>query len=768
MISKITKIKNLGIFADYAPKHNLRDFKKYNLIYGWNGSGKTTFSKIFDSLHIGSHVEFPEMEYEIEDEMGVKYQHGVSFTQKIRVFNQDYIENNLKIREGKAKSITLVLGDVSKEVVEQIENDEIELKKKIDNLRKETEKFDQKEKTKNKTFTEIAKTIYIAITGGATRTYRKDNAEDDFILLNNKQILDNDTLDNLATTVKQNPKPVIDLLEEIKVKFTDQEEEISLKVAINKLLNTSRDLLSEKVDSIIINRIKENYDISDWVETGLKVHQDHNSKNCEFCSQPLPEDRIKDIARHFNEADKNLKKNLDDTVFKFSKIQAALALSGNFPDSARLYDELGKNYKEKCSEFAKEISNVLILVAKIQDLLKEKKSKTTESVDLNFTIDITKFYLFQGELNVFITTHNRKTTEFENEKNEAIKKLKNHYLSTIFDEVKMLEREIIAHKKEIEKLNNGDSSNPNDLGIVAIKNKISENRAKISSTHKACSDINTGLSTFLGRNELVFEPHKIKILDERGVQKEIDDGYVIMRNNKIVTHLSEGEKTAIAFVYFTIHLNDSTFDKANGIIVVDDPISSLDSNSLFQAFSFLKNSVKDAGQIFIMTHNFDFLRLILNWLQDRRIEDKDKSFYMIKNRDILDSRIAFLDELDKDLRKHESEYNYLFNILKTFQTDGTIASVYHMPNITRKVLESFLMFRVPNSQNPYQKMELLKPLFNENKITAIYKFTNDQSHVSGKGFDPCLVPETQKVVRYVLEFIEATFPEHYKILTTTV
>jgi wobble nucleotide-excising tRNase len=275
----------------------------------------------------------------------------------------------------------------------------------------------------------------------------------------------------------------------------------------------------------------------------------------------------------------------------------------------------------------------------------------------------------------------------------------------------------------------------------------------------------SALNTFLGRQELLFEPHKTKVLDAGGKQVEIEDGYIIKRNNKPVTHLSEGEKTAIAFVYFTIHLNDPAFNKAKDIVVIDDPISSLDSASMFQAFSFLKNSVKDIHQVFILTHNYDFLRLVLNWLTYRTVK-KDACFYMLKNKDVSDERVAYIDELDKDLQDFETEYHYLFNLIYKFQSDGTIASVYHMPNIARKVLDTFLMFRVPNSDSTYEKLEYLKPLFDENKITAIYKFTNDQSHVTGKGFDPSLVPETQKVVKYLLEFIEATFPDHYKVLTT--
>ena len=65
-------------------------------------------------------------------------------------------------------------------------------------------------------------------------------------------------------------------------------------------------------------------------------------------------------------------------------------------------------------------------------------------------------------------------------------------------------------------------------------------------------------------------------------------------------------------------------------------------------------------------------------------------------------------------------------------------------------------------------METLKPHFDEMKLTAIYKFTNDLSHLTGKGFDPALVPETQKNVRYLLEMMDKVFPEHYEILLESI
>jgi wobble nucleotide-excising tRNase len=319
-------------------------------------------------------------------------------------------------------------------------------------------------------------------------------------------------------------------------------------------------------------------------------------------------------------------------------------------------------------------------------------------------------------------------------------------------------------------LENGDLTNPDDLGINALRKRIFDNQAQISSTHKACEEINDGLSTFLGRDELTFAPNKIKVDDGTGNLKEIDEGYSIMRNGKPAIYLSEGEKTAIALVYFIIHLRDKDFGSSNGIVIIDDPVCSFDSNSIFQAFAILKNAIKDAKQIFILTHDFHFLKLLLNWC--RRIPKREgkKNYFMIKNRYKNGMRCAYLSMMDKELCEFESEYHYLFKILKKFESDGTIAQAYPIPNIARKVLDTFLLFRVPSGENPYDKLERIKETtnFDQDKMAAVYKFTNEQSHITGSGFDPALVPETQKVVKYLLEMIDAVAPEHYKILVESV
>ena len=136
---------------------------------------------------------------------------------------------------------------------------------------------------------------------------------------------------------------------------------------------------------------------------------------------------------------------------------------------------------------------------------------------------------------------------------------------------------------------------------------------------------------------------------------------------------------------------------------------------------------------------------------------------MIRNQYLPDTgRTAYIADLDTELKEQPTEYHYSLKTLYRFQSDDTIESAYCIPNIARKVLEYFLMFRIPSNESLYEKLQKLD--FDEDKKAAIYKFTNDQSHFTGDSFDPSLIQETDKNVHYLLEMIQKTFPEHYKIL----
>lgn len=750
MITKIKKIKRIGIFSDFTWGASLQAFGRYNLIYGWNGSGKTTLSNLFAGLPAGSVAGWPDLEYEIEtDTKAVK--HGQFFPTKIRVFNRDYVANNVYTVSGKAKPI-LILGEENKKIADEITTDETVLATKSGQVKKLEEESRDSVTRKDNIFSDIAKTIGLNTSGLATRTYRRPNAETDFATLSGKTLLTDAEVAANVLELKQLEKP--DVPEIATPCLTLGEKEKNLGDFLNVVAATGTNLCAQTVESKLVERLKQNTDIAQWVECGIALHKTHASKTCEFCDQALPPKRMEVLAAHFNEADKKLKDEINDLLKLLA--EAEVAVRGlQTPDKANLYDELQDGYQTAVNKFETSKTALLEQLDGFRTSIETKKAKTTESVTLRASLDGTSLAADIDATNAEIKKHNAKTANFKTAKDVAQKKLEAHYLSTIYDDVKGLEKNITNNKKEIDKLNDGDKRVADDVGVVGLKERIRINRAKISSSHKGCEEINAALKTFLGRDELQFE-----------VETE---GYVLMRGKKPAKNLSESERTAIGFVYFVVHLKDQGFVPASGIIVVDDPVSSLDSNSTFQAFAFLKNSVKDAKQVFLLTHNFDFLRLLINWLNWERRHNQKVGYYMIKNvYDAAGERVASIDALDELLQKHESEYHYLFKRLHTFQSDGTIESVYDVPNIARKVLDTFLMFRVPNADNTFEKLEALKPYFDQNKLTAIYKFTNDQSHITGKGFDPSLVAETQKNVKHLLEMIKAVFPEHYKILVASI
>jgi wobble nucleotide-excising tRNase len=731
MINKIKKIKNLGLFSNYSWDSNLPYFSKYNLFYGWNGSGKTTLSKLFSSFETGTLSDFSSLEYEVDFD-GTIHKEGVPLGQKIRIFNQDYIQKNVQLVSGKANPI-FILGEESKEISDQIILDEellVDIEKQKSD--KESEKT-RKETAKDKVFTDVARIISADFSGSASRNYRSPNAKEKFQTLTEKSVLTESEISTQRDTVKQEEKDKI------------QNLSFAFDLNLDSLYEETTSICAETVEINLIESLSQNPDISQWVEKGLTIHT-HESEKCEFCSSIIPAGRIEKLLGHFNEADKKLKIKIDAKISEINqKIQTIKNTTA--PNKAQFYTDLQSLFTSRVTSYNQERDNFFLELSNIVDTLELKKQKTTESILFTRTLN-NNFQTAVISLAEIIEQHNQKSDNFQSEKDKAFILLELHHLGEVFGEINGLDQEIKGCADEILRLQNGEETG-DFIGITRLKKRIQDNKGKISSEHKACDSLNEQLETFLGRKEIEFEV-------------ATEGGYHLKRSEVIAKNLSEGEKTAIAFIYFIVHLKDQDFDLANGVVVVDDPISSLDSNSLFQAFAFLKNAVKDAKQVFIFTHNFSFLKLTLGWVNHRSVRSKS-CLYMIKNKYSENgNRTAFLDSLDSALRDHESEYHYLFKVLYTFQSDGSIENVYHIPNIARKVLDTFLMFRVPNGQNQFQKLEKLN--FDKNKKTAIYKFTNDQSHMTGDGFDPSLVPETQKNVQYLLEMMKEVFPEHYEIL----
>ncbi|MGM4924494.1 AAA family ATPase [Tardiphaga sp. 804_B3_N1_9] len=736
MLLKIDRVKNLGVFADYSWNAQLPPFERYNVIYGENGSGKTTLSRLLDCLKTGTHDEYPSLEFKIGSQSG-DLVHNQAAARKIRVFNADYVQLNIGQLDGSLKPI-LVIGAENKAVAEVLAAEQLEEVKRISVIQAATKRAEGHQTGRGKIFTEIAKTISEAVSGNTARTYRKNNAEQAFAKLASPKSLTEEALQAHRSTIHQEVMETIDIPKDLQVGG------VSLADAGNVSKDLASKLCSRSAVSDAIARLTENPEIAIWVEQGHALHKELGSKECEFCRQTVPAERWKQLDAHFSTADRELKEEIENNLRETERLKQAV-LSISLPDRMALYSDLRVQFQKAKLEFEAASRAATVDLDAIAAKLITKLASRSSAIAFELGLDLQPLEATWAAVVAVMEAHNAKTATFDQAKDLARAEIEIHYLTSVRDSVAEFDK-LIEDENEIVREAKEGSEAKGVLALKALQDSIGEKKAQLSNAHKAGEQLTQHLHTFLGRNELVFCSE--------------EDGYRVHRNGKPARRLSEGERTAVAFIYFIVQLGEQDFNLTDGIVVIDDPVSSLDASSLYQAFAFLKNAVKNAKQVFLLTHNFSFLRLVLNWLESVKKSEGKKQFYMLVCKVDSTGRHSSIVGLDRALIDHPTEYHFLFKTLATFQSDGTIAGCYHIPNVTRKVLETFLDFHVPERKALYAKLADVP--FDENKKAAIYKFANDLSHFTGQGFEPGLVQESQKNAAYLLEMIKELAPQHYQ------
>ena len=742
-ISRLHRIKNLGVFRDAKWGSDLSDFSRFNLIYGWNGSGKTTLSKLLSVLTEGRHPEFSGLEYEVMTTTR-SWKHGDSCTEKIRVFNGDFVRANVE-KVGGPNPI-FILGEENKKLITEIENDEDDLNSRIAALDASHSTTTNLQSRRDRIFTDIARTISQNVSGESTRTYRKQNAESDFNALGPPVTLSEEQITIHNGTIVQKQLPVLDPLPDLS----------DVSVRLIAILRTTGDILATEITAVQIPRLTDNADLSEWVEIGISLHQEHQSVRCEFCENVIASDRLNALSNHFNLADSELKKRVEEELQRVDGILSEIRKL-QMREVSNIYDEFQGEYSSCVASTTLSQGKLIAQVDRLRGRLVDKRARTTERLDLGTAVDGSHLVDSIQSLNLVIQKHNSKTQAFDNQKDAARNELKRHYLSEIVPDVASIDAELGLETSRRDAIES-ESDVERPVSMIELRSRITRNRASMTSSHRACSKLNDMLVRFLGRNEISFEVS--------------GEGYTVKRDGVIAESLSEGEKTAIAFVYFIVHLSDQDFDLEEGIVVIDDPVSSLDSNSLFQAFAFLKESVQGAKQIFVFTHNFEFMNLVKNWffkVKPRNVLGVPQvAMYMVKNKIDGGSRCAYIAPLDPLLANYHSEYHYLFSLLLNFKEDASLEQIYLFPNIGRKVLETFLAFKIPSDKNMDEKMSLLS--FADAEKSVILRFVNEHSHsnqVDGAlEFDLSLTNGGQKVVATLLALIEKVDPVHYETMVS--
>lgn len=747
LVTKISRLRHPGVLRDFSWPGELPTFGRYNLIYGWNGSGKTTISNLFRALELRKPPEGEVTLATANSTMG-----GNNFAQAtlpVRVFNRDFVAANVFPVGGGEVPPIFVLGEESAEKqaqVEQLKGEKTQAEEALDAAQQESTKA---VKALDKHCVDRATVIRETLRSSGNNPYnnydkarykqRVATMQGAGDMANN--LLSDEERERLVSQSKATPKAPVG---EVQLRLPD----------LQKLTETSRQLLQKSVVSSAIAALKADPQLSEWTRDGLGLHQQRDTDHCLFCEQPLPDGRMAALEAHFSTEYEHLLRQLDLQVGEIEACSRGLSQL-SLPNRAELYEDLIADFDHAKTQLETIATAITDYLATLVAALKDKKQKLFETQSLDVAVpDVQQSVI--AEINAIIRRHNQACTDFEGHVRTAREKLEADSVASSLDEYQSLADEVQAQETAI-----GETRTQTEqLGsqITQLEREIIEHR-------QPAEELNQDLQSYLGHAELQ--------LDVR------DTGYTIARNGTPARSLSEGEMTAIALLYFLKTLKDRRFEMDQGLVVLDDPVSSLDANALFMAFGFIRRCVDDAAQILILTHNFAMFRQVRNWFRHLKNQGKNDitkrpaRFYMLDCSLTDQGRRSCIAPLDPLLEQFESEYHYLFaRVYRRVQeqVQGGLEANYIFPNMARRLLETFLAFRRP--QHAGELRQKLKGInFDETKKLRILRFLHTHSHADAivdPEHDPSALGEAEAVLTDLLALIQQEDPAHYDAMVALI
>ena len=404
-IERIAKIKGHRIFREFVWPHDLLNFKEKNLFYGWNGTGKSTLSNLFRFIEKKTPVSEGDVEFVIS---GCTI-NGATFATaqgipQVRVFNKDFVTDNVFTSNGAVAPI-FFLGEENIEKQKQVEK----LKCNIEEVNKELGSKEQEKHRLVKAlddFTkERAKSIkdLLSSSGGSNQYNNYDKRSyqakcDELLKLSDAEqkakILDESDFD--AQKKKKESAP-LDKLEILNYSYPDTPQ-LTSQVDV---------LLKRTVVSAVIENLKNDQDLSGWVNTGLAKHKKEDSNDCLFCGQPLPKGRIKELEDHFNDKYNAFIAELESQsrVIK-SAIESLKSCSP--PNRLCLYDYLKCDFDALNQDISNEITGLKVYLESLSTALKDKAQNPFQAIEQNFDI-VTGNVRVISDLNNIIRKHNQET-----------------------------------------------------------------------------------------------------------------------------------------------------------------------------------------------------------------------------------------------------------------------------------------------------------------------------------------------------------------------
>ncbi|MBK6265125.1 AAA family ATPase [Marivirga sp. S37H4] len=693
MIKNIEQIEKISCFDSFVWT-DIPDFTKYNFLFGFNGSGKTSLSNIFNLITTKTNFsedKKKELFQDLKNSDAGKIRVNTGNNQKLTypstdnqnnrnvfVFNSNFISDH--VYDG-------TKGNFKKFNVSSTELNDPDIKKITDKIEAKEETIKELNKKTKKAEDELAQ-----VKKDYNSDFRKNFA--------NKTL----SVDKTIPTVDQIPN---DSIEQLKQKLTlkikehnlsknqkSLEEDVQrfsqlkfseikiLQVDINKVLQDSvskiaTDSLTQKISDF--QEIVEEDDIrkvEPWYKFGnelfKKISQNQN-KNCPLCDSNISEsfnDLVKSFSAYFDKEYEVFIDKIDEQITLIeAQINTIKETNSNYEKLFKLYIKYTDFINHSPSEFS--TGELETLLNEIKEELINKKSNSNKQQKLDFS-----------ELDDILKVHNQVMEELS----AYVESLKENLLSrikspnTIESSIRNIYKSIV-YKNLDTKLNGVEKYHSNcglkKKTVKEIEVLQEEKVQRLKGLKIEAKKVGEFLKR-LGINHFTIdlneESEEDNILVKYKSQSQI--------KSRLRNTLSEGEKTALAFSYFLSKVTIETKNPSQTIIVIDDPISSLDDNRIYNTASIIYDTFCDYKQLFILSHNFFFLKYIFPLFR------KEKSCYLISNGNI--------DSLPKSLQNFQTPYYYMIESISSFidaNDKNYDEARKFLPNYIRRVLETFFSFK---------------------------------------------------------------------------
>lgn len=754
IINNIRSMQGMGIHVDRTARTPSLNLRKYNLIYGFNGSGKSTLSRLFSSLQVGElHSKLPGgCAFEVELDDGSTYgfpTNSKGLEQRLLVFNNDYIEQNLQWAAGIASPVFYIGAEQAEAAAELTK-----IEGQIASAQTAKELAVAAEKTADKAFSTFKRERARLVASHlhlSSRKYEAPALSKDFESWKDSAdpMLTKDELIAAEDTLRlDEPMPRIE-----PISFDGSTIVTAYRFIV--------EICSQSLTTVALDEVQRYPDMLLWLKDGHQFHEANEVANCLYCGNAVTDERRAKLTAALDDQIDQFVARLNKTSERLHNVLSTLAdVEKHAPERDAFVTELRESIGIARAEVSKKTETTSAHLRALVDVLQAKLQRPASSVDTSnlseeadVAADAEELAHAITALNGIVDAHNSSVADFANHKTDAERLVRRHFLVECRTDYGQLAADFTAA---------GDKVASNSAALDGLRNSATELRQKIRTHGPAAAAINKLVASYLGHAELTIYP--------------IENGYQLRRHGSPMTGApSEGEKTAIALSYFLSSIEADNRKMKDVIVVVDDPVSSLDTKALNFACSLVRNRLDKAAQVIILTHNLQCMNEFRKgWKAKARPSDgKDPTATFL----FIDvglpvgqtKRSSTIVEMSKLLREYDSEYYFLFShVLRFIDKANTHDDHgYMMPNVMRRVLDVFLAFKCPGGSGLVGQMDKLYksyPDLDRDKLTALERLSQVESHSDNLddllSFSSMTLEETRAAAVALIEMMTKVDAQH--------